>query len=104
MMKKTSDLRKDFPLLETKMNDQPLTYLDSAATSQKPKQVIDEIADYYNKYNSNIHRGVYNLAVETTDKYENVRHKVANFINAYRDEEVLFTKGTTQSLNWIAQG
>ena len=104
MMKKTSDLRKDFPLLETKMNNQPLTYLDSAATSQKPKQVIDEIADYYNKYNSNIHRGVYNLAVETTDKYENVRHKVANFINAYRDEEVLFTKGTTQSLNWIAQG
>lgn len=104
MMKKTSDLRKDFPLLETKMNDQPLTYLDSAATSQKPKQVIDEIADYYNKYNSNIHRGVYNLAVKTTDKYENVRHKVAKFINAYRDEEVLFTKGTTQSLNWIAQG
>ncbi|MSE09386.1 aminotransferase class V-fold PLP-dependent enzyme, partial [Lactobacillus salivarius] len=104
MMKKTSDLRKDFPLLETKMNDQPLTYLDSAATSQKPKQVIDEIANYYNKYNSNIHRGVYNLAVETTDKYENVRHKVAKFINAYRDEEVLFTKGTTQSLNWIAQG
>ena len=104
MMKKTSDLRKDFPLLKTKMNNQPLTYLDSAATSQKPKQVIDEIADYYNKYNSNIHRGVYDLAVETTDKYENVRHKVANFINAYRDEEVLFTKGTTQSLNWIAQG
>ena len=54
MMKKTSDLRKDFPLLETKMNDQPLTYLDSAATSQKPKQVIDEITDYYNKYNSTL--------------------------------------------------
>ncbi|MEC7921558.1 MAG: cysteine desulfurase [Chloroflexota bacterium] len=95
-------IRKDFPILKTKINGNDLIYLDNAATSQKPKAVIDSLIDYYEKYNSNVHRGVHALSVKATDEYEKSRTKVREFINADRDEEIIYTRNASESLNLIA--
>ena len=95
-------IRKDFPILKTKINGNDLIYLDNAATSQKPKAVIDSLIDYYEKYNSNVHRGVHSLSVKATDEYEKSRTKVREFINADRDEEIIYTRNASESLNLIA--
>ncbi len=95
-------IRKDFPILETKINGNNLIYLDNAATSQKPKSVINSLVDYYEKYNSNVHRGVHSLSVKATDEYEKSRSKVREFINAGRDEEIIYTRNASESLNIIA--
>jgi len=97
-------VRSDFPLLEREINGHRLVYLDSAATTQKPAQVIDAIDDYYRRINANVHRGAYTLAVEATDAYEGGRAKVADFIGAASPNEVVFTRGTTTALNFIAYG
>lgn len=95
-------IRKDFPILQRKVHNKPLAYLDNAATSQKPKQVIDAIVNYYNSYNANIHRGIHKLSEEATLEYEKAHEKIADFINADGMEEVVFTKNTTESLNLLA--
>ncbi len=97
-------IRKDFPILKRKVNGYPLVYLDNAATSQTPKQVIDVIVDYYSRYNANIHRGVHTLSQEATDAYENARLKVQKHINAAEPYEIIFTSGTTDSINLVANG
>ena len=96
-------IRKDFPVLERLVNDKKLVYLDNAATSQKPKSVIDSLTDYYSNYNSNVHRGVHTLSVEATDSYENARVKVAEFIGAI-PEETIWTRNTSESINIVAYG
>ncbi|WP_019243817.1 MULTISPECIES: cysteine desulfurase [Bacillus] len=96
------EIRKLFPILHQEVNGHPLVYLDSAATSQKPQVVIDTITKYYNEDNSNVHRGVHTLGTRATDSYEGAREKVRKFINASSTEEVIFTRGTTTSLNTIA--
>ncbi|MBA9026890.1 MULTISPECIES: cysteine desulfurase [Bacillaceae] len=97
------EIRKLFPILDQEVNDQPLVYLDSAATSQKPSAVIQSIEDYYRGYNSNVHRGVHTLGTKATDAYEGAREKARKFINASLMEEVIFTRGTTTSLNIVAK-
>tara|TARA_B100000767_G_scaffold275688_1_gene314331 strand:+ start:21712 stop:22926 length:1215 start_codon:yes stop_codon:yes gene_type:complete len=99
-----NEIRKDFPILERTVNGQPLIYFDNAATSQTPNQVIDIISDYYRNYNSNIHRGVHSLSQEATDVYENARLKIQGHFNAAHAHEVIFTSGTTHSINIIASG
>lgn len=96
-------IRKDFSILDQVVNDEPLVYLDNAATTQKPQQVLDVLADYYQKDNANVHRGVHTLSERATARYEAARQKVADFIQAKSSKEVLFTRGTTTSLNWVAQ-
>lgn len=96
------EVRKLFPILDQKVNGNPLVYLDSAATSQKPIQVIEKINEYYRKYNSNVHRGVHTLGTLATDGYEGAREKVKNFINATSTEEIIFTRGTTTAINLVA--
>ena len=96
------DIRKQFPILNQEVNGHPLVYLDSAATSQKPQVVLDALEDYYSGYNSNVHRGVHTLGTKATDAYEGAREKVQKFINAESTEEIIFTKGTTASLNLVA--
>ncbi|MCK3941946.1 cysteine desulfurase [Streptococcus suis] len=96
-------IRKDFSILDQVVNDEPLVYLDSAATTQKPQQVLDVLADYYQKDNANVHRGVHTLSERATARYEAARQKVADFIQAKSSKEILFTRGTTTSLNWVAQ-
>ncbi|MEH7108460.1 cysteine desulfurase [Bacillus sp. JJ1764] len=96
-----SDIRQQFPILDQEVNGHPLVYLDSSATSQKPIKVIETIEDYYRGYNSNVHRGVHTLGTRATDAYEGAREKVRNFINAKSIQEVIFTRGTTTSLNTI---
>ena len=95
-------IRADFPILSRKVNGQNLVYLDNAATSQKPKQVIQALTDYYEQANANVHRGVHTLSIEATDGYELARTKVAKFINAPRSEEVIWTRNTSESLNLVA--
>ncbi|HEM3202629.1 cysteine desulfurase [Streptococcus suis] len=94
---------KDFSILDQVVNDEPLVYLDNAATTQKPQQVLDVLADYYQKDNANVHRGVHTLSERATARYEAARQKVADFIQAKSSKEILFTRGTTTSLNWVAQ-
>lgn len=97
------DYKKDFPLLLQKDEQgKTLAYLDNAATTQKPKQVIDAVCNYYKTYNSNPHRGSYDISVRLTQEYEHVRNKVARFIGAKQPEEIVFTSGTTDSINFIA--
>lgn len=99
-----SKIRQDFPLLARKLpNGKRIVYLDSAATSQKPETVITSMADYYQRFNANIHRGVYTLAEEATAAYEAAREKVADFIKAPSPEEIVFTRNTTESINLVAQ-
>lgn len=95
-------IRQDFPLLHRTVYGKPLVYLDSAATSQKPRRVIDALVRYYEEYNANIHRGIYLIAEEATARYEESRAKLAAFINAARPEEVVFTRSTTEAINLVA--
>jgi cysteine desulfurase/selenocysteine lyase len=95
-------LRQDFPILSQKVNGKPLVYLDNGATSQKPQQVIDAISNYYQTQNSNIHRGVHQLSVDTTVAYENARITVQKHLNAAFSQEIIFTSGTTESINLLA--
>ncbi|MFD2598597.1 aminotransferase class V-fold PLP-dependent enzyme [Sphingobacterium corticis] len=95
-------IRADFPILSTQVHNKPLVYLDNGATTQKPKQVIQAITDYYSTMNSNIHRGVHHLSQISTDAFEVTRRKVQTFINAVHDYEVILTKGTTESINLVA--
>ena len=97
-------IRKDFPILDRKVNGKPLVYFDNAATSQTPKVVIDAIVDYYSNYNANIHRGVHTLSQEATDAYEKARQKVQNHFNAKHQHEIILTSGATHSINIIASG
>ncbi|AIK36417.1 cysteine desulfurase [Bacillus pseudomycoides] len=96
------EIRKQFPILDQKVNGKQLVYFDSAATSQKPIQVIETLERYYKEYNSNVHRGVHTLGTKATDAYEGAREKVRKFINAKSMEEVIFTRGTTTALNTVA--
>ena len=96
-------IRQDFPILFQEVNEEPLVYLDNAATTQKPKAVLDALKDYYEHENANVHRGVHTLAERATNSYEAAREKVRSFINASETAEVLFTRGTTTSLNWVAR-
>ena len=95
-------IRKDFPTLHQEVYGKPLIYFDNGATSQKPQQVIDAINQYYSKENSNIHRGVHHLSQIATEKYEESRRTIQKWINAGYEEEVIFTKGTTDSINLVA--
>jgi cysteine desulfurase/selenocysteine lyase len=101
-MIKVSDLKKDFPIFEREINGKRLTYLDSGATSQKPNLVINEMSNVYSNINANVHRGTYVLSSETTAKYEDVRNKLKDFINAYSSDEIIFTKGCTEGFNFLA--
>jgi cysteine desulfurase / selenocysteine lyase len=99
----TEAIRKDFPILDRQVHDgRKLVYLDNAATSQKPRQVLDALSQYYERYNANVHRGVHVLAEEATALYEGARDKVAAFINAPSRDEVIFTKNASESLNLVA--
>lgn len=95
-------IRKDFPILSQEMNGKPLIYLDSAASTMKPRQVVESIANLYYGYYANIHRGVYLFSHMSTERYENTRTIVRNYINAKYDEEIIFTRGATESINLIA--
>tara|TARA_B100000965_G_scaffold160900_1_gene134066 strand:+ start:2076 stop:3293 length:1218 start_codon:yes stop_codon:yes gene_type:complete len=97
-------IRKDFPILNRKVNGQNFVYFDNAATSQKPLQVIDSISDYYKRYNSNIHRGVHTVSQEATDAYEGARIKIQKHFNIKKSKEIIFTSGTTHSINLVASG
>ena len=97
-----NEIRQLFPILDQEVNEHPLVYLDSAATSQKPVSVIEAIDKYYRGYNSNVHRGVHTLGTMATDAYEGAREKVRKLINAKSIEEIIFTRGTTTSLNTVA--
>lgn len=97
-----SEIRKDFPILNRLVNGRPLVYLDNAASSQKPRQVIDAIVHYYSHYNANVHRGVHTLSQEGTDAFEKARANVATFIGAASTSEIIFTSGTTDSINLLA--
>jgi len=101
-MIKVSELKKDFPIFDREINGKRLTYLDSGATSQKPNSVINEMTNVYTNINANVHRGTYVLSSETTAKYEEVRNKLKNFINAYLPDEIMFTKGCTEGFNFLA--
>jgi len=95
-------IRREFPILQQEVNGKPLAFLDSGASSQKPRQVIDCLEDYYKRYNANVHRGVYKLSEEATFAYERARGKVARFIGATSQREVIFTRNTTEALNLVA--
>lgn len=97
-------IRKDFPILQRKVNGKDLVYFDNAATSQTPQQVIDCIVDYYQNYNANIHRGVHSLSQEATDAYEQAREKIRKHFNAEKAHEIIFTSGTTHAINLVASG
>lgn len=98
------EIRKDFPILQRKVNNgKPLIYLDNAATTQKPKQVVDALSDYYLRYNANVHRGIHTLSEEASEKFEQSHQIVSDFLNA-KYEEVIFTKNTTEGLNTVAYG
>ncbi len=96
-------IREDFPILQQKVNGYPLVYLDNAATTQKPRQVIDALVRYYETTNANIHRGIHTLAVRATEQYEAVRAKAAAHIGASRPEDIVFTRNTTESINLVAR-
>lgn len=101
-MKKINDIRADFPILATKVYNKPLVYFDNGATTQKPKVVIDAVNEVFMHFNSNIHRGVHALSDKASEEYEKAREKVRSFINAEKREEIIFTAGTTASINSIA--
>ena len=99
---KVDSIRKDFPILAQTVNGKPLVYLDNAATSQKPQCVIDSLSNYYQTINSNVHRGVHTLSQLATDDYETARSKIRSLINAESDQEIIYTRGTTESINLVA--
>jgi cysteine desulfurase/selenocysteine lyase len=96
-------IRQDFPILHQQINGHPLVYLDNAASSQKPNQVIDAVANYYRQDNANVHRGVHRLSQRATDAYEAARDKVRGFVNAQSDKEIIFVRGATEAVNLVAQ-
>ena len=98
-----SVVKKDFPLLSREENGEPLIYLDSAATSQKPQKVLDVVDSYYREINANVHRGAYRLAEQATTAMEDAREKVSNFIKSDRSDEIIFTKNATESMNLVAR-
>jgi len=98
------NIREDFPILKKQINGKQLIYFDNAATSQTPTCVINSISDYYNNYNSNIHRGVHSLSEEATEAYEKAREKIQIHFNAKHKEEIIFTSGTTHSINIVSNG
>src|SRR6185295_16267884 len=95
-------VRKDFPILDTLVFGHPLVYLDNAATTQKPEAVLKAMEEYYHTINSNVHRGVHHLSQQATDAYELARKKIAEFIGAKHAHEIIFTRGTTESINLVA--
>ena len=95
-------IRADFPILERQVHGKPLVFLDSAASSQRPRQVIDAMDEYYRHSHANVHRGVYTLSEEATDLYEAARKKVARFIGAKSSREVIWTRNATESINLVA--
>jgi len=95
-------IREDFPILKRKINDHPLIYLDNAATTQKPKQVIEAIKEFYENHNANVHRAIHTLSQESSELYENAHEEVAKFINANGMEEIIFVRGTTEAINLVA--
>jgi len=97
-------IRRDFPILAREINGHPLVYLDSAATSQKPRQVIDAVSDFYANHNANAHRGIYTLGEEATEAFEGARAKLAAFFDTSDPRTIVFTRGTTESMNLVAQG
>jgi len=101
-VKDIKNARKDFPILDQQVNGKPLIYLDNAATMQKPQVVIDSMTEVYTKYNSNIHRGTHHLSNVCTEAFEEARIKVQKFINAEHSHEIIFTRGTTESINLVA--
>ncbi len=103
-MKDVYKIREDFPILNNKINGTDLVYFDNAATSQTPKQVIQKIVDYYEKYNSNIHRGLHSLSADATNQYELSRKKIQNHFGIKNDFEVIFTSGTTHGINIVSSG
>ncbi|HRI83411.1 MAG TPA: aminotransferase class V-fold PLP-dependent enzyme, partial [Opitutaceae bacterium] len=98
-----NNVRADFPILHQQVNGKPLVYLDNGATAQKPRRVIDALVHYYERDNSNVHRGLHTLSMRATDAYEGARARVAKFINAADPAEVIFTRGTTESVNIVAR-
>src|ERR1043166_4153466 len=96
-------LRGDFPILHQKVHAQPLIYFDNAATSQKPRVVIESLRNYYEHDNANVHRGIHELSTRATTSFEAARQRVARFINARSSEEIVFTRGTTEAINLVAQ-
>src|SRR5512141_1312203 len=98
-----SALRKDFPILDQQVHGKPLIYFDNAATSQKPRAVIDALVRYYEHDNANVHRGIHELSNRATAAYEAARGRAARFINARSADEIIFTRGTTEAINLIAQ-
>src|SRR5260221_11060959 len=96
------EIRADFPILQTKVHGQPLIYLDSASTSQKPRPVLEAIDTYYREYNANVHRGIYEIGERATAAYEGARAKVARFINAPNAHEIVFTRNATEAINLVA--
>src|SRR5215217_2490932 len=92
-------IREEFPILHQKVNGKNLVYLDNAATNQKPKRVINALVEYYEGYNANIHRGIHTLAEKATKAFEETRHELQRFINAKHVEEIIFTRGVTESIN-----
>src|SRR6266446_9960499 len=104
--KKTIDwsaLRKDFPILDQKVHGHPLIYFDNAATTQKPRAVIDTLSRFYQQDNANVHRGIHELSNRATAAFEAARHRTAKFINARSADEIIFTRGTTEGINLVAQ-
>ena len=95
-------IRADFPILQRQVNGRPLIYLDNAATTQKPRQVIDALVDFYTNTNANVHRGVHTLSVESTDLYEAARERVGRFVGARSPEELVFVRNTTEAINLVA--
>ena len=96
------NIREDFPILDQEINGSPLAYFDNAASTQKPKAVIDAVKNYYENDHANVHRGVHSLSVRATELYEESRKKIAQFINANSPNEIIFTRGTTESINILA--
>src|SRR6188508_2321888 len=98
-----SALREDFPILRERAHGHPLIYFDNAATSQKPRQVIDALRHYYEHSNANVHRGLHELSSRATEAYEKARQRTADYIGANSPEEIIFTRGTTEGINLVAQ-
>src|SRR3954466_9614239 len=95
-------LRRDFPILDQKVHGQPLIYLDNAATTQKPRAVLDALRNYYEHDNANVHRGIHELSNRATAAFEAARARAAKFVNARSAEEIIFTRGTTEGINLVA--
>src|ERR1700737_2854863 len=100
-MEELASIRKDFPILGRQVHGKPLVYLDNAATTQKPRQVIDRLVRYYSEENSNVHRGVHYLSEVATAAYESARTTVKKFIHARDEKEIIFTRGTTEGINLV---